>query len=117
MKLVAKAFVTAVLVGLLLPSTPRAGQEVSASACPLIEQALRDYEQVKNATTRREIARFFVPDGGMQFPARTRYVYPKCDYLHVDIEFELVKPSGASSLPDDKVIGVSKLYMEYPAKD
>ena len=49
-----------------------------------------------------------LPDGGLQFPAKTRYVHPRCEYLHVDVEFELVKPSEIASLRDDKVIGVSK---------
>src|SRR5207249_7706335 len=59
----------------------------------LVEQALRDYRQVKNATTRGDVVKYFVPDGGLQFPAKTRYVHPRCEYLHVDVEFELVKRS------------------------
>ncbi len=53
----------------------------------------------------------------MQFPAKTRYVYPKCNYLHIEVEFELLRPADISSLPNDRVIGVSKLYVDNPAKD
>lgn len=85
--------------------------------CSLVVQALREYQKVKAAGTRRDVAKYFVPDGGMQFPAKTRYVYSKCDYLHLDVEFDLLKPEDVSSLPDDKVISVSRLYVEYPDKD
>jgi hypothetical protein len=49
----------------------------------------------------REVVKYLVPDGGLQFPAKTRCVYRGCEYLHVDVEFELVKPSEIASLPDD----------------
>jgi hypothetical protein len=105
------------LISVLLAVSPRAEQDVHKTKCSLVEQALKDYRQVKKAATRGEVVKYFVPDGGLQFPAKTRYVYSACEYLHVDVEFELVKPSEIASLPDDKVIGVSKLYVEYPAQD
>jgi len=116
-KTFAKFLIPVVLAGTLSAANPRAERGNDDVSCPLIEQALKDYQQVRVAPTRREVARYFVPDGGMQFPARTRYAYQKCKYIHVDVEFELLKPGEISSLPDDKVINVSKLYVEYPAKD
>jgi hypothetical protein len=117
MKRIAKFFPVALLMGLLFATGPRAEQNNDRTSCSLIEQALKDYQQVRTAGTRRDVAKYFVPNGGLQFPARTRYVYPKCNYIHIDIEFELVKPADIASLPDDKVIRVSRLYLEYPATD
>ena len=94
-----------------------AQENAHSNDCGLIKQALADYQHVKVGATRAEVGRYFVPDGGAQFPSRTRYIYPRCNYLHVDVEFELTKPTEVSSSPEDKVVGVSKLYIEYPAKD
>jgi hypothetical protein len=117
MKRTAKFSTVVLLVCVLFAVCPRAEQHNERAACLLIGQALRDYEQVKNAHTRGDVLRDFVPDGGLQFPAKTRYVYAKCSYLFVDVEFELAKPTEFGSLPEDKVTGVSKLYVAYPAKD
>lgn len=117
MKKVAKLYAVALLLGTLFWVNPGRGQNNNPATCALMEQALKDYQQLKDAKTRRDVEKYMVPDGGMQFPARTRYLYTKCEYLHVDVEFELVKPAEIVSLPDDKVIRVSKIYVEYPAKD
>jgi hypothetical protein len=117
MKRVVRFSPAVLLMSVLLAVSPRAEQNMDKTTCSLVQQALRDSRQVKNATTRGDVVKYFVPDGGLQFPAKTRYVHPRCEYLHVDVEFELVKPSEIASLPDDKVIGVSKRYVEYTAKD
>lgn len=117
MKRVVRFSPAVLLMSVLLAVSPRAEQNMDKTTCSLVQQALRDYRQVKNATTRGDVVKYFVPDGGLQFPAKTRYVHPRCEYLHVDVEFELVEPSEIASLPDDKVIGVSKRYVEYTAKD
>jgi hypothetical protein len=117
MKRISPFLVAAVMLCMASGASPEAKESTDESTCPLIERALKDYQQVKNASSRKEVAKYFVPDGGMQFPAKTRYVYPRCSYLHVDVEFELVKPAEIAALPDDKVIGVSKLYVDYATKD
>ena len=85
--------------------------------CLMLSSALSDYQKIKTGDTRREVAKYFVPDGGIQFAVKTRYVYSKCSYLHIDVEFELAKPGEVSSEPADKVISISHLYVEYSAKD
>lgn len=97
--------------------SPSPGQSNGQTSYSPIEQALNDDQQAKSAKTRRDVEKYFVPDGAMQFPARTRYLYSKCEYLHIDFEFELVKPAEITSLPDDRVIRVSKIYVEYPTRD
>ncbi len=117
MRTATKLFIVILLTGTLFIANPRARQNNDGATCGVIEQALRAYREVKVGATRRDVAKYFVPDGGMQFPAKTRYVYPKCNYLHIEVEFELVRPADISSLPNDRVIGVSKLYVDNPAKD
>lgn len=116
MKTILKVLILALSLFVSAGPSPRAEQSKDGG-CPMIEGALRDYQQIKNAATRRDVEKYFRPGGGLQFPAKVRYVYPKCDYLHVVVEFELAKPAQIASLPEDKVIAVSKLYVEYPATD
>ena len=116
-KFVKLSIAVSLMIGVPIGVRPKASQNVDRPSCSVIEQGLRDYEQLKSAHNRREVLKHFTPEGGMQFPANTRYVDPKCEYLHVDVQFELIKPAEVAALPDDKVIGVSKLYVDYPAKD
>jgi hypothetical protein len=71
--------------------------------------------------TRGEVAGRFAMDGGIQGVSPVRFVHPGCPYFKVDVEFEFRKDAadqgrGISS-KDDKVIRVSKPYMERQVGD
>jgi len=68
--------------------------------------------------TRREVEKYFVSDGGLQFPNSTRYVYPKCVYIKLEVDFSPA-PSRDRALAsaEDIVTRVSKLFVNYPVKD
>jgi hypothetical protein len=87
------------------------------SSCALIQQALTDYHRIKVGITRGEVEKYFAQDGGAQFPSSTRYVYPRCHYLHLDLGFEAKGPADRLFSPDDTVTKASKLYVDYSAKD
>ena len=53
----------------------------------------------------------------MQFASKTRFIHRECKYLHVDVDFELVKPANIQPSPEDRIIKVSKLYLEYSIND
>lgn len=109
--------VTLLLSATLLWAVPKEPPSDQDAACVLLGQALSDYQRVRGAKTRAEVVKYFTPDGGAQFPSKARYVHPRCGYVHLDVEFELLKPDQIKLLPDDRVISISKLYLEYPAKD
>ena len=98
-------------------ATTRGGHAQNPSSCAAVEQALVDRGRIKAGVTRREIERHFVQDGGAQFPGNTRYVYARCRYLHVDIEFRAKSSTGDLFSPDDIVTNASKLYVDYSNKD
>jgi len=106
-----------VLLAVLSTAAHKSDQANSETGCQLVEQALQNYQQLKVGLPRSDVTRYFVLDGGMQFPSSARYVDPRYKNLHVDVEFELAKPDSISPSPDDKIKGISKLYVEYPAKD
>jgi hypothetical protein len=86
------------------------------SSCGVVEQALSATKQISVGKHRRDVERLFERDGGMLSPSATRYTYSQCRFLHIDVEFEAAKNEHPFSA-DDTVINVSRLYVEYPAKD
>ena len=109
------AFAALVFVSFGLNGSARNDQP--AGDCQLLGHALSDYGKIKIGSARSDLERNFSRAGGFQAPASTRYVYPKCEYLQVEIEFELAKPNEIAFSASDKVTKISKLYVEYPAKD
>jgi hypothetical protein len=104
------------LFALLLPTLP-CYKILAHPPCGVIDAALSDYQHIKTGITRRDVDRYFELDGGLQFPSSARYVYPKCRYLHLDIEFEAKGNVDRPLSPDDKVVKASRLYVDYPVKD
>ena len=92
-------------------------QELSSS-CGVITDALRSIESLKAGGPRSQLERDFQLDGGMQFAAKSRYVFKACHYIKID-----VKLSGkgiedrADFLPTDTITEVSRPYLEFPTKD
>lgn len=66
--------------------------------------------------TRQSISRSFEQDGGMQFRSQGRYVYKHCPYIKIEVEYSVVD-DGPDQSPDDKIIKVSRPYLEYPSSD
>lgn len=72
------------------------------TACSLVEQALRDCRQAKNATTRGEVAKYFLPEEACSFELRPGTSTPGVNTCMSMLGFEPGKPSEIASLPDDK---------------
>jgi len=88
------------------------------SPCSMVRQALDYSIQIKPGTTRREVEQHFLQDGGLQFAERTRYVFAKCNYIKLEIDFNLVpRRDRVLFSPEDTVSKVSRPYLDYPAKD
>ncbi len=117
MALLARISAIVLLLAVVSTTERKSVQANPETGCQLVQQALQNYQQLKVGLSRSDAIRYFVPDGGMQFPSSGRYVDPSCRYLHVDIEFKLAKPDAILPSPDDKIMSISKLYVEYPAKD
>ena len=117
MKLVASLVTISISVAIISAVLIRSSQAQNPSACGDVQQALVDRDRIKVGIARREVEKYFVQDGGGQFPSTTRYVYTRCRYLHVDIDFEAKGSAGQLFSGDDVVTKVSKLYVDYSTKD
>jgi len=79
-----------------------------------MEEALQETSKLKPGITMDKVEVTFVLDGGMHFRRTSRYSFRKCPSIKVDVEFS---GSRADSSPTDRIIKVSRPYLELPAYD
>ena len=86
-----------------------------------VEQCLKDFESITNGMTRAEVEKKLTMDGGLHGIWKVRYVHPECFYFKIDVQYES-SSTGTDQQPPhegkrDKVIQVSKPYLERPFSD
>jgi hypothetical protein len=81
-----------------------------------IEHVVRVVSNIKAGMTRQALSGSFEGDGGLQSRLHGRYAYKHCRYIKIDIEFSSVD-DGLDFSPDDKIVKVSRPYLEYPISD
>ena len=84
-----------------------------------IMQHLPELESIKVGMTRGELSKVFMEEGGFSARTSQRYVYRKCGYVKVDVEFA---PASANDnaihgRPDDRITKISKPYLEWAIWD
>jgi len=104
------------------PAAPVKNRQLTAEEMnEFMESVLRDIEPVRVGTTRQNLLKVFEPAAGLRLLSRTQvtYVYRKCNYIHVDFEFEPVgEPQNKSHpRPQDKVSKLPVPYITRPAFD
>jgi hypothetical protein len=86
-----------------------------------MESVLQDMDQIRVGTTRKSLLKLFDPAAGLRRISRTEvtYVYRKCNYIHLDVEFEPVgEPENKSyPRPQDKVSKLPSPYITRPVMD
>jgi len=84
-----------------------------------IAKSLREIESIKVGMMRADLLRVFNEEGGISTRTWRRYAYRDCPYIKVDVEFEAVgelKSRGSQS-PKDKIIKISKPFLEWSIID
>ncbi len=85
-----------------------------------ISDSLREMKTIEVGKTRADLLEVFTTEGGISTGLRRTYVYRKCPYIKVDVEFEAVgRPArdveGRVTLGEDnrdKIKSISKPYLE-----
>jgi len=81
----------------------------------------RIFESITNGMTRAEVERKLTIDGGLRGVSQVRFIDPACPGFKIDVEFDFKKDASdqnrAIESKDDKVIRVSKPYLERPFQD
>jgi len=86
--------------------------------CALTREAMQETARIRVGMKRREVEEHFEKDGGVQFREETRYMYPKCHDIRMDVDFEAAPHSDPQKFsPDDIVTKLSTPYLAVPNKD
>jgi hypothetical protein len=79
-----------------------------------IENALRSMQRIKVGDTRSELVKIFTTEGGLSNPSQRTYVYRHCPYIKIDVKFA---PTSDKELPTDKVVNISRPYLDWSIAD
>ena len=110
-------FVTCVVLFSTLGAS--GGRTIPDDNCAAIRDALKEIGELKPGDSRAQSERSFELDGGLQVSADSRYAFKKCQYIKVDVEFskQSISNGTAPILPTDKIVKISRLYLENPVYD
>lgn len=76
-----------------------------------VANALKEIESIKVGMRRKDLLKTFTTEGGFSTPLSRQYVYRSCRYIKVKVEFQPLQAGGKES-PEDKIIRISKPYLE-----
>lgn len=82
-----------------------------------LRNCLAEIEQIKIGSTREDLLQVFKESGGFWFRTSGTYIYRKCPYILLDVEFKLIadKHDRSHGRPTDTITKLSKPYLGYPA--
>ena len=84
-----------------------------------LERCIKDFQSIKPGLTRGQVDKLLRHDGGLMQATHWRYRHPDCDYFKVDVDYAM-KPDAAGGFvasANDRVVAVSKPYLEWPIDD
>jgi hypothetical protein len=93
--------------------------ERDSDGCQVAAEALTAASQLKPGMVRSDLEKNFVRDGGIAFPGSGTYVFKKCHYMKINVEFDAhdFDKTTQDLSKTDAIIRVSKLYLAYPVAD
>jgi hypothetical protein len=89
------------------------GQDCSQA----VTNVLSILDSVHPGNTRARVEQTFTEDGGIQTRSQTRYTFKQCHYIKINVEFSYTDNHPADFSPDDKIVKISKPYIELPVAD
>jgi hypothetical protein len=82
-----------------------------------LAKAMREIATVKPGMTRADLLKVFDEEGGLSTRTQRRYVYRGSLYIKVDVTFEPVADDKKGESPRDKIIKISKPFLEWSILD
>jgi hypothetical protein len=80
-----------------------------------IDNTLRSIQRIKVGGTRSELLMVFTTEGGLSTASQRTYVYRHCPHIKVDVKF--AAPGGGKELPTDKIVDISRPYLDWSIVD
>ncbi len=87
--------------------------------CQFVGESLENISKIKVGMTRKDLSKFFGEEGGISTRTQKHYVYNKCMFIKVEVKFAAVGDAQNKTVEsvDDKIIEISKPYLEYAIAD
>jgi hypothetical protein len=97
----------------------RSGTAVDWEPTKWVDSVMRAISTIKPGMTRGHLLRVFREEGGISNRRQQVYVYKQCPYIKVDVEFTPVgdEADELSKAPADKIIRISRPYLQYTIAD
>jgi len=83
-------------------------------------ERLREATSIKAGMSKADLLNVFTPDGGFQRIPPERYVLRTCQYIKVDVRFQLPGKKPLAKIPPDtelKILIISRPYLDLPIAD
>ena len=121
------SMIAALLFLLLLTAAPLSAQspQRQQEQTKWIADSLIEIKTIKVGMTRADLLKVFTTEGGLSTGLNRTYVYRKCPYIKVDVEFEPVgRPARdakgrvtLSEADEDVIKTISKPYLDWMVLD
>jgi hypothetical protein len=83
-----------------------------------VDHVMRSISTIKPGMTRRDLVAVFNEEGGLSTRTQRRYVYKHCPYIKVEVNFDPVgKTDMTVENPEDRIVKISRPYLEYAIGD
>jgi len=84
-----------------------------------VSSVLRWADDIKPGMTREDLLRACTVEGGLSTRTHRTYVLKGCPYIKIDVQFLPVgkEQDGLAESPNDKILKISKPYLEYSHTD
>ncbi|HEV2697077.1 MAG TPA: hypothetical protein VGU90_03725 [Terriglobales bacterium] len=100
-------------MSLLLLTTGNGQQSASDEEHRLwIGEVMQRISTIQPGMTRGDLGSVFVEEGGISTRTQRKYVYKSCPYIKVDITFAPADKDQWTERPEDKIISISRPYLE-----
>lgn len=80
-----------------------------------VARSLLEMQTIKQGSTREELLRVFVEEGGLSNRHERRYAYRDCPYIKVDVKFNAADKIKES--PKDEITQISAPFLEWKISD
>ena len=80
-----------------------------------LNSVLRWTMDIKPGMARRDLLKVFITEGGISMRTQRTYVLKGCSPIHVDVTFSPASNDNdhLTEMPDDKIVTISKPYLDF----
>jgi hypothetical protein len=100
---------------------PRGRGPIDQEHTNWVDHVMRSISTIKLGMTRKELFTVLTEEGGISTRTRRTYVYKHCPYIKVDVEFSPpdsdTNPDALTENSEDKILKISRPYLEYSHMD